>query len=55
MCIYLWCTLLGAEDGLYMFDVADEGLYQCGDKDMKKVIQISVLRDEELVVILAGN
>uniref|UniRef100_A0A1X7VNS0 non-specific serine/threonine protein kinase n=1 Tax=Amphimedon queenslandica TaxID=400682 RepID=A0A1X7VNS0_AMPQE len=47
--------LLGAEDGLYMFDVADEGLYQCGDKDLKRVIQLAVLQDEELVVILAGR
>ena len=38
-----------------MFDVAEEGLYQCGEKDLKKVIQLSVLQDEELVVFLAGN
>jgi serine/threonine-protein kinase MRCK len=47
--------LLGAEDGLYMFDVADEGLYQCADKDIKKVIQLAVLPDENLIIILAGR
>ena len=38
-----------------MFDVSDESLYQCGDRDLKKVIQLAVLQDEELVVILAGT
>ena len=49
----LW--YLGAEDGLYIFDVSEEGLYQFGDKDMKRVTQLKVIPDESLVIMLAGK
>ena len=38
-----------------MFDVNEEGLYQCGDKDIKRVIQLTIIQDEELVAMLAGR
>ena len=40
---------------MYIFDVSEEGLYQFGDKDMKRVTQLKVIPDESLVIMLAGK
>ena len=47
--------LIGDFEGLYMLDIVEEGLYKFGDKDVRKVSQISMIRDEGLIVLLAGE
>ena len=46
--------LFGDSEGLYMLDMVEEQLYKFGDKDVRKVTQISVVSDEGLIVLLAG-
>ena len=46
--------LIGDSEGLYMLDMAEEGLYKFGDKDVRKVSQISMIEEEGLIVLLAG-
>ena len=46
--------LLGDTEGLYMLDMTEEGLYKFGDRDVRKVSQISMIQDEGLIVLLAG-
>ena len=38
-----------------MLDMGEEGLYKFGDKDVRKVSQISIIQDEGLIVLLAGE
>ncbi len=38
-----------------MLDIVEEELFQFSDKDIKRVTQITILADEGLVVLLAGN
>ena len=47
--------LIGDSEGLYMLDMSEEGLYKFGDKDVRKVSQISMIQDEGLIVLLAGE
>lgn len=47
--------LLGDKDGLYMLDISDDGLYQFSDKEIKKVLQIMVIKEEGLIALLAGS
>ena len=47
--------LIGDSEGLYMLDMVEEGLYKFGDKDVRKLSQISMIQDEGLIVLLAGE
>jgi serine/threonine-protein kinase MRCK len=47
--------LIGDSEGLYMLDMAEEGLYKFGDRDVRKVAQISMIEEEGLIVFLAGR
>ena len=47
--------LFGDSEALYMLDMGEEGLYKFGDKDVRKVSQISIIQDEGLIVLLAGE
>lgn len=47
--------LIGDSEGLYMLDMTEEELYKFGDKDIRKVSQISMIQEEGLVVLLAGK
>ena len=38
-----------------MLDMAEEGLYKFGDKDVRKVSQLSMIEEEGLIVLLAGE
>ena len=38
-----------------MLDMTEEELYKFGDKDVRKVTQISMISDEGLIVLLAGE
>ena len=46
--------LLGDSDALYMLDVPDEELYKFSDKEIRKVTQIKVIPEENVIVLLAG-
>ena len=47
--------LIGNSEGLYMLDIREKELYKFEDKDVRKVTQISVISDEGLIVLLAGE
>ena len=47
--------LIGDTEGLYMLDMSEEGLYKFGDRDVRKVAQISMIEEEGLIVLLAGE
>ena len=47
--------LLGENEGLYMLNLVDEGLFKFSDRDIRKVTQIRVIKDEGLIVLLAGE
>ena len=38
-----------------MLDMVEEGLYKFGDKEIRKVSQISMIQEERLIVLLAGE
>ena len=44
--------LLGGEDGLFMLEIADDGVHRLGDK---KVVQIEVAKEENTVIYLGGG
>ena len=48
-------VLLGDNEGLYMLNVVDEGLFKFTDRDIKKVTQIRILQEEGLIALLAGS
>ena len=47
--------LLGDSEGLHMVDMSTDELYKFGDRDVRKVTQISMIHDEGLIVLLAGK
>lgn len=47
--------LLGDNEGLYMLDISDDGLYKFSDKEIRKVSQIMVIKEEGLIALLAGK
>ena len=47
--------LIGDFEGLYMLDIVEGGLYKFGDRDLRKVSQMSMIQDEGLIVLLAGE
>ena len=38
-----------------MLDITDDGLYKFSDKDIRKVTQIAVIKQESMIVLLAGK
>lgn len=47
--------LLGDNEGLYMMDITDDGLYKFSDREIRKVTQIAVIKEEGLIALLAGE
>lgn len=47
--------LIGDNEGLYMLDISDDGLYKFSDKDIRKVSQIAVIQEEKMIALLAGQ
>ena len=47
--------LIGDNDGLYMLDLMEEELYKFTDKDVRRVTQIQIIPDEQLIALLAGE
>ena len=48
-------VLLGDNEGLYMLSLSDDGLYKFSDKDIRRVTQINVIKEENIIAILAGE
>ena len=48
-------VLLGDNEGLYMLDITDDGLYKFSDRDIRKVSQIMIIKEEGLIALLAGK
>lgn len=38
-----------------MLDISDDGLYKFSDRDIRKVSQIMVIKEEDLIALLAGQ
>ena len=47
--------MLGDNEGLYMLDITDDGLYKFSDRDIRKVSQIMIIKEEGLIALLAGK
>jgi len=48
-------VLLGDNEGLYILSLSDDGLYKFSDKDIRRVTQINVIKEENIIAILAGE
>ena len=48
-------VLLGDNEGLYLLDITGDNLFKFGDRDVRKVSQIRVLQEDNLVALLAGE
>ena len=47
--------MLGDNEGLYMLDISDDGLYKFSDKEIRKVTQIMVIEEEGIIALLVGE
>ena len=47
--------MIGDNEGLYLFDITGDNLYKFGDRDVRKVSQIRVLQEDNLIALLAGK
>ena len=47
--------MLGDNEGLYLLDVTGDNLFKFSDRDIKKVSQIRVMKEDNLVALLAGE
>ena len=48
-------VLIGDNEGLYLLDITGDNLYKFGDRDVRKVSQIRVMQEDNLVALLAGK
>ena len=47
--------LIGDSDGLFMVYLPEDHLFKFSDKDTRKVSQIRIIKEEELIVLIAGK
>ena len=47
--------LIGDNDGLFMVYLPEDHLFKFSDKDTRKVLQIRIIKEEELIVLIAGE
>ena len=47
--------LIGDSDGLFMVYLPEDHLFKFSDKDTRKVSQIRIIKEEELIVLIAGE
>ena len=47
--------LIGDNEGLYLLDITGDNLFKFGDRDVRKVSQIRVMQEDNLVALLAGK
>ena len=58
VCTLYMCAehvLLGDNEGLYLLDITGDNLFKFGDRDVRKVSQIRVMQEDNLVALLAGK
>ena len=53
--IHIERVLLGDNEGLYLLDITGDNLFKFGDRDVRKVSQIRVMQEDNLVAMLAGE
>ena len=56
--MYVVCVgrvLIGDNEGLYLLDITGDNLFKFGDRDVRKVSQIRVMQEDNLVALLAGK
>ena len=56
--VYVVCAghvLIGDNEGLYLLDITGDNLFKFGDRDVRKVSQIRVMQEDNLVALLAGK
>ena len=55
ICMCAGHVLIGDNEGLYLLDITGDNLFKFGDRDVRKVSQIRVLQEDNLVALLAGE
>ena len=55
MCVCVGHVLIGDNEGLYLLDITGDNLFKFGDRDVRKVSQIRVMQEDNLVALLAGK
>ena len=53
--VYIGHVLIGDNEGLYLLDITGDNLFKFGDRDVRKVSQIRVMQEDNLVALLAGK
>ena len=48
-------VLIGDNEGLYLLEITGDNLFKFGDRDVRKVSQIRVMKEDNLVALLAGK
>ena len=54
-CVCAGHVLIGDNEGLYLLDITGDNLFKFGDRDVRKVSQIRVMQEDNLVALLAGE
>ncbi len=47
--------MLGDNESLCMLSLSDDGLFKFSDKDIRRVTQINVIKEENMIAMLAGQ